>query len=196
MMRAALLVVALLAGRASADDTPVVTADGKLIIVPQREEDARFEGFKFVVYDRRGIAIDERAIATAGEERPPASATRSAAAAKWLHAFDAARHLKPLTRANDVTSIAALGPTGTLTVTPPGHRPVTKASPGWRTEPDAAQAAVMKAKSDRGEIECFNAARIGDVWLDLPRRVAVVHITFRGSDTCWEPAGGYAVFTW
>jgi hypothetical protein len=46
-----------------------------------------------------------------------------------------------------------------------------------------------------GEIECFNRAKIGAVWIDVKRRAAV-YVGYHGNDSCWGSDGEPVVFTW
>lgn len=43
---------------------------------------------------------------------------------------------------------------------------------------------------------CFNPAKVGEVWFDAKKRIAVVTIAFSGDDRCWEPDSDVVVVAW
>lgn len=88
-----------------------------------------------------------------------------------------------------------LSATGTLSIHPQGQAVIRRSDHSWRTEPSAADKRRF-ARSTRDGDACFNPGWIGDAWIDLARRIAVVEIRFRGNDTCWEDGPDHTVVTW
>ncbi|HEX7843095.1 MAG TPA: hypothetical protein VF469_36735 [Kofleriaceae bacterium] len=89
-----------------------------------------------------------------------------------------------------------LSETGVLTVQPRGHAAITRQSSVWRTRPSPEEARRLQALSDKGKEACFNPASLHAPLVDVVRRVAVVTISYRGNDACWEPNADYIVVTW
>jgi hypothetical protein len=44
--------------------------------------------------------------------------------------------------------------------------------------------------------QCSNAAKLGNAWVDVVRRLALVEIIYNGNDTCWEPSPQLHVVNW
>lgn len=43
---------------------------------------------------------------------------------------------------------------------------------------------------------CSNPSKLGAAWIDVARRVALVDVTYNGSDACWEPSDQLHVVSW
>lgn len=43
---------------------------------------------------------------------------------------------------------------------------------------------------------CANASKLGAAWIDIGRRVALVDVTYNGTDACWEPSDQLHVVSW
>ncbi len=43
---------------------------------------------------------------------------------------------------------------------------------------------------------CQNASKLGAAWIDVDRRVALVDVTYNGTDSCWEPSDQLHVVSW
>ncbi|CAN5788211.1 hypothetical protein BH11MYX3_BH11MYX3_38230 [soil metagenome] len=43
---------------------------------------------------------------------------------------------------------------------------------------------------------CSNPAKLGNAWVDLDRKLALVEIAYNGTDTCWEPSAQHHVISW
>ena len=46
------------------------------------------------------------------------------------------------------------------------------------------------------EDTCSNPSYLGEAYVDVARRLAVIGVEYRGNDACWEPSGEYHVVTW
>lgn len=205
----------------SADDrwsAPSITTDGSRIVVPWSGEDGArgAENLAIAVFDHAGRVRKQQVVETAGQCRGPecspdveAQVAQQIAAAKRM--LDEELRDKPLhamvhVNRNPESEAEAqlvvegltvdLSPTGTLTIKPHGHAPVSRHDDAWRSEPTAARARELQVALDRGDVPCFNAARLGDAWIDLPRRAVVIQISYRGNDSCWEPDSVPVVMTW
>jgi hypothetical protein len=188
---------------------PAVSRDGSLILVPYRAEDGAYGRANLVlrVSNRRGKIVKQQLVQSAdqcgaGGCQPEAAAPLQKpelAAIAFLEELQRRSDLQPMVpydRANDRRLAIELSATGTLTIKPEGHAAVTRHNAAWRTERTPQQERQLQRASERGELSCFNAAELRDVWVDLPRRVAVVTIGYHGSDSCWEPDSDVAVVAW
>lgn len=215
----AVMVLVALAGRASADPAadrdelwalePSITRDGRTLVVPyQAEDNARGEpNLALRIYDRRGRIVTTHVVRMVDQRTDDRAVWRQErVASKRLRTLRTKRGLVPLapvepTLRTPVRIEAAdvqveLSGTGDLTLTAGGARRVRRTSRAWTTEPTAAQQRQIRAVLDRGELACFNAAELGDVWLDRARRAAVVQIRYHGNDSCWAPDSERVVLTW
>jgi len=43
---------------------------------------------------------------------------------------------------------------------------------------------------------CHNPEFLSDAWIDVERRLAVLRVSYHGTDTCWEPPAQHHVVTW
>jgi hypothetical protein len=141
------------------------------------------------------VAGQERAAATLLEELAHAG-LQPLPPDRFEHATDS-RLTYTTDGANRPAVTVELSPTGTLTFTPPGHRPLVRRSSYWRSVPTAQEEArAIQQASDAGRVGCYNPAWLRGAQVDLRRRVAVVTIGYRGNDTCWESDDAYLVLAW
>jgi hypothetical protein len=199
-------------------DGPSITKDGTTIIVPFNLDDGArgWTGLRLDVVGRNGKATKSLPIIEWGED--PAAPTakslardskRLIAANAFLDDLDRRKQLQPMTvitytdesththvvsATEGVAFVADLSPTGTLTLTPPGHAPVVRHDRAWRTQPSSAD--KRRIEADPKGIACFNARRLSRIAVDLPRRAAVIDLGYDGNDSCWEPSHDYVVVTW
>lgn len=89
-----------------------------------------------------------------------------------------------------------LSPTGRLSLTPAGHAEIVRNNPAWRFEPTADEARELGKSSEDGKVRCYNPAMLRSASIDLPHRVALVVVGYRGNDSCWEPNDDHVVVTW
>lgn len=43
---------------------------------------------------------------------------------------------------------------------------------------------------------CDNPSKLGAAWIDVERKVALVEVTYNGTDSCWEPSDQLHVVSW
>lgn len=44
--------------------------------------------------------------------------------------------------------------------------------------------------------QCSNSAKLGEAWVDVERRLALIAVTYNGTDACWEPSDQLHVVSW
>jgi len=44
--------------------------------------------------------------------------------------------------------------------------------------------------------QCSNPAKLGEVWIDVERKIALVAVAYNGNDACWEPSDQLHVVSW
>ncbi|MFN0247405.1 MAG: hypothetical protein ACKV2T_11005 [Kofleriaceae bacterium] len=185
------------------ESVPAITQDGATIIVPYVFDDGArgSENLTILAFDRAG-AIVQRIPVVDVDNGPVAGGE---AAKKKLYAA-----MKPILAMTELHRRDYRNEThgtydgltivfsewGTLIVSPKGAKPVRRSNRAWRTKPTRAQQAAMDKAHAAGEIECFNRAKIGAVWIDVKRRAAVVYVAYHGNDSCWGSDGEPVVFTW
>ena len=141
--------------------------------------------------------------ATEVDELPAAEiARRFAAAAAWLDDRHAAAHLvamdalelHPGTEEAPPTATGGDGamlrwvPSTLELVLGPASRVLRSTPPSWL---------VADRPMCPGCTEvCHNDAFLGGGYLDRDRRAALVVVSYRGSDTCWEPGSEAHVIAW
>ena len=185
-------------------DEVAITPDGSTVIVSYVAEDGARGAPNLTVFaiDRKGIVtktiavVDaEQGVVAGGEAaRAKLLADSKAIQLARLESVDAEHDDDRHRVFADLT--VDLSESGTLSMRPKGHAAVTRRKSAWRTKPSATRLAAMKREDDAGRVGCFNPARIGAVWLDTKRRAAVVFISYRGTDACWEPSSDFTVVTW
>ena len=197
--------VALVDGRLVITGLPAVSADGdEVVIADEAHEPARGNpALTLVARDRQDRELVHRYVIGFDEsEDATLVRTRFADANTWLAEQHRALHLVPL-RALAVTGvdpdtlhhradgdgISIDWQPSTLAISRLGAAPFTHATPGDWLVPDRPMYA--------GSTElCSNPAFLDAASVDTERAIAVVTISYMGSDTCWEPPSQHHVVPW
>ncbi len=186
---------------------PAIAGDGSSIVIAQRDSDGGRgnPNLTLVEKDRGDRVVRRLEVITATEvdELPAAAiARRFDAAAAWLDERHAAAHLVALTAlelhpGTDESPPTATGGDGALLrwvpstlelVLGPASRVLRSTPPSWL---------VADRPMCPGCTEvCHNDAFLGGGYLDRDRRAALVVVSYRGSDTCWEPGSEAHVIAW
>lgn len=183
-MRTALVMLAL--SSSALADPPSVSSDGKRIQVPYRGEDgAQGRDNLTVLVENRAGKLVQRIPVVDVENGPVKGGQRA-----WQRLRDSSKW-EPMVEATAKVELAD----NQLTFTPPNHAPIVQRG-SWRVTPTMRKQAEIDHASALGEISCFNAAELGQTWIDVKHRAAVVFIRFHGSDSCWEPDSDFAIVTW
>ena len=185
---------------------PAIARDGSSVVLAHRDTDGGRgnPNVTLIEKDRDDRAVGQLVVVTAtdvDELTPAQLAERFAKAGAWLRERHAARHLVPLTTlaTSRPTDDAAAQATGTgvtlrwvpnqLVIERPHGAPVTRATPvSWL----AADHPMCRNCSE----VCHNDAFLGGGHVDLERSVAIVVVSYRGTDTCWEPSSDEHVVAW
>ncbi|MGN6108609.1 MAG: hypothetical protein ACTHU0_26120, partial [Kofleriaceae bacterium] len=197
---------------------PAVSADGELVVLAYQDIDGGRgnPNLRLVTVDRRDtetgrhvvLAADDADQLIGPDPRSPELDARIAEANRWLgelHGRRALVALAPLAEDNapDVapserTRAAGGGVTvewkgGQLRITQDGKVVVDRATPPqWLAEDRPIPPEVTG-----GELEkCSNAAFLGGAAVDVEHEVAVITVSYTGTDLCWEPANQQHVVAW
>jgi hypothetical protein len=185
---------------------PAIAGDGSSIVIAHRDSDGGRgnPNLTLVEKDRGDRVVRQLAVITATEvdELPAAAiAGRFAAAAAWLDERHAAAHLVALAAlelhpGSDEAPPSATGDGALLRWVPsalelilgPASRVLRSTPPSWL---------VTDRPMCPGCTEvCHNDAFLGGGYLDRDRRAALVVVSYRGTDTCWEPGSEAHVVAW
>lgn len=191
---------------------PAIAGDGSSVVLAHRDSDGGRGNPNLTLVERdRGDRVVRRLeVITASEVDQLGAAEiarRFDAASAWLDERHAAAHLVAMTAlelraASDDAPALATG-LGTRLRWTPGElvielAPAGGAGPGERivrTTPPSWLVADRPMCTGCSEI-CHNDAFLGGGYVDLERRAAVVVVSYRGSDTCWEPGAQAHVVAW
>ncbi len=183
---------------------PAVSADGTRIIVAESDSDGGRgnPNLRIVSRDRADAVIEKITILKVDEVdsmfdargRHPALDARMSAANTWLANLHRSSHLIVLPRleleGSDVYTQHAAAAGGVAldwskdVVTIRHHQQLVTTHPSPATWHAA------------GHDGCSNPAKLGNAWVDLDRKVALVEIAYNGTDTCWEPSAQRHVIAW
>jgi hypothetical protein len=191
---------------------PAVASDGTVVVTARRDEDGGRgnPNLTIIVTDRRDAVIKRVSVMTA-EDAETMYDDRGAGAELKRRIAAANAMLADLHRAHDLVPLVQLaiddsGPpedhtraTGKnlivdwkpshLTIRRDGVRVVdTETSAAWLAR-DHAMCATC------GEV-CHNPAYLAAVWADAARNIALISISYTGTDTCWEPSSQHHVVGW
>jgi hypothetical protein len=185
---------------------PAIAGDGSSIVVAHRDSDGGRgnPNLTLVEKDRGDRVVRRLEVITATEvdELPAAAiARRFDAAAAWLDERHAAAHLVAMTAlelhpGSDEAPPTATGDNALLRWVPselelilgPALRVLRSTPPSWL---------VADRPMCPGCTEvCHNDALLGGGYLDRDRRAALVVVSYRGTDTCWEPGSEAHVIAW
>jgi len=186
---------------------PAIAGDGSSIVVAHRDSDGGRgnPNLTLVEKDRGDREVRRLAVITATEVDELAAAEiarRFAAAAAWLDERHAAAHLVAMDAleihpGTDEAPPTATGGDGALLrwvpsalelVLGPASRVLRSTPPSWL---------VADRPMCPGCTEvCHNDAFLGGGYLDRDRRAALIVVSYRGTDTCWEPGSEAHVIAW
>ncbi len=183
---------------------PAVAADGSKLLVPVMLEDGGrgFPNLTVEVRDRADAVLHQQvvlAIDGAAMDQPPPSDAAIADANDYVARNHADLNWQPMSALEngrdedtgeyrDVVSgdgVELTWAAPRLTVKAGGVVVFDREFPSWEAEPQAA-----------GDEPCSNPSYLGSVDLDAARKVAVVEISYQGTDTCWEPDSQHHVVAW
>ena len=192
---------------------PLVSADGSIVVLAGEDGDGGrgYPNLRFVIKDRRDRIVATHVVLAADEadgylgdaELTKRLAPRIERANAWLAEQNAKYGLVPLPAFTvvsgedgygDVKSIArdnmaVTWHAGTLDISADKAPLVHRATPrDWLAE--------KRAMPDGGGDICENPAFLNGAAVDPARRIAVVTVSYTGTDTCWEPPDQQRVVTW
>lgn len=185
---------------------PAIAEDGSSIVVAHRDSDGERgnPNLTLVEKDRGDRVVRRLEVITATEVDQlgaDAIARRFAAASTWLDQRHAAAHLVAMTAldfhpATDEALAAATRGDVTMRWVPGELMLVL--GPGWRllrSTPPSWLVADRPMCAGCSEV-CHIDAVLGGGYVDLDHRLALVVVSYRGSDTCSEPGPEAHVVTW
>jgi hypothetical protein len=193
---------------------PAVNADGREVLLPTQDTDGGRgnPNLRVVIKDRADVEVGKHVVLTVEEAGPmfdggdkhPELDQRIAAANRWLGEQNTARRLVPLApleveRSEEMaSSFRATGRSVTLewkqnrvTIVQDGKPLVDRATPATWLVADR----PMYPGAGADEI-CHNPAFLGSASIDASRKIAVLVITYSGTDSCWEPPATHHVVAW
>jgi len=185
---------------------PAIASDGSSFVVAHRDSDGGRgnPNLTLTERDRSDRVVRRLEVITATEVDQLAAdqiARRFDAATAWLDERHAGAHLVAMAAldlhpaTDDAPAIATNG-TASLRWVPselelilgPALRVLRSTPPSWL---------VADRPLCPGCTEvCHNDALLGGGYLDVERRAALVVVSYRGTDTCWEPGSEAHVITW
>ncbi|MCX5743433.1 MAG: hypothetical protein NT062_13145 [Proteobacteria bacterium] len=203
--------VAYADGAISSIDLPAVAADGSVVVVAHQDNDGGRgnANLTLIAIDRHDAPVASLVVLTVDEterlaDQPSVMRERFALANRWLAKLHAERRLVPLTvlaaaRAasqDEGCHCLDADPHAGVTWTPSvvritwdGQRVVERATPtSW-----LAATHPLYAGSEE---QCTNPARLEAGAVDHDRRLALVVVSYEGTDTCWEPSSQEHVVAW
>jgi hypothetical protein len=185
---------------------PAIAADGSVVVMGIIDRDGArgFPNFVLVVKDRNDATTTTTWVLKADESEKlvtesgptPELAARIAAANRQLADLHGNHALVPIAQlAVDGERVATgqgltVGFTErTVAVTRNNSEVLTKPTPaGWLAKDG-------KMCPTCTEI-CHNPAFLAGAWASAERSVAILEVSYKGTDTCWEPASEYHVVAW
>ncbi|MBK9037109.1 MAG: hypothetical protein IPL61_38675 [Myxococcales bacterium] len=201
-------------GSFTATGLPAIAAGGDEVLVADIGEDGA-RGMPNLALVARGRDDRERArrvvltadAAEAQDPDQPMAAPDVAGANAWLAEQHQRAAWTPLVAAaitaNDESALAAerwaatsgdvaltFDDSGHVVITVAGAAVVDRLMTAWLA-PDA----PMYPGAGPDE-QCYNPIALAAAYLDGAHKLALVRVTFRGNDSCWEPDGAYHVVAW
>jgi hypothetical protein len=194
---------------------PAVSADGTAVWIGLHDGDGGRgnPNYRVIIKDRADAETSKHVVITADEAegtidangKPGDADKRIAAANAWLAEQHAARKLVPLVglgldSAGDITENSrAIGADGVtvewkqnrVKITQHGTTLVDRATPDTWLAADH----PMYAGAGGDEI-CHNPAFLDGAAVDVQRKLAVLVISYSGTDSCWEPSAAHHVVAW
>jgi hypothetical protein len=190
----------------TAEGLPAIASDGSTIAIAHRDSDGGRgnPNLTLIEKDRNDRELGRFVVLTATEADDLAPAQiedRFQKAAVWLHERHTTKHLVPLTAL--VPGQPTEGPPASVTgngVTlrwTPNQLTIERGPSTLLRRPTPLSWLAPEYPMCRGCSEvCRNDAFLGGGYLDIARRVAIVVVTYRGTDLCWEPSAQEHVVTW
>jgi hypothetical protein len=191
---------------------PMVANDGRAVLLAMQDNDGGrgYPNLRFVIKDRTDRVLATHVVLAADEAdgylAEPAVQKRLAPrlelANRWLAEQHAKYHLVSLQ-----TLITVLGPDGYGDVQNASYGPVVMTWKEGVLDLANAGTRVLHVKTPKtwladkraicdGCDPCTNPAFLGGASIDTTRTIAVVTISYTGSDTCWEPPDQQHIVTW
>jgi hypothetical protein len=188
-----------------------VSADGAAILLGLEANDGGRgnANFRFELRDRSDAKLAGHSVLTVDEYdeiqgtdgKLRGMDARIDAANRWLAEQHAARRFVPLTELpvetgdEIATPFRAIGSGVTLewrgndvTITEGGKQLVARDTPPeWGDQ--------RRPRGGPGET-CENPAFLGQAWISLPHKLAVLSVSYSGNDLCWEPSNAPHVIAW
>jgi hypothetical protein len=194
--------------RFSVSRLPAVTADGSAVVIGRIDHDGARGGpnLTLIVLDRTDHEAERFVVLEPDEgialmDKPKEMAKRAARGAKWLADLHAKRNLVPLAHLEvEPAELARTARGRGLTVDwVPSTLSVKRASALLHAE--TTDASWLAKDSDpcpacEDHMVCHNPAFLDDAWIDDARRIALVQVAYKGTDTCWEPSAQLHVTVW
>lgn len=191
---------------------PAVADDGSTIVVTYRDPDGGRgnPNLTLLEKDREDRVLRRVEVIAANDVDRLESAEivlRFDAASSWLEERHAAKHLVAMNPLElhpqtDAGPASATGPgvtvrwvPSTLTIDLSAAKPAAGGIPITRTTPASWLVADRPLCATCTEV-CHNDAGLGGGYVDRRRRIAVIVIAYRGSDTCPEPGAQSHVVAW
>jgi hypothetical protein len=182
---------------------PAIAADGSSVVVAHRDNDGGRgnPNLTLVEKDRNDRTLKSHVVLTADDTDQLTSAQiedRLRAATAWLRERHAARHLVPMTALtmSKPMGVPAVGAgvavrwsPNQLVIERQGGSPITRATPATWLAPDHPMCRNCT------EV-CHNDAFLGAAYIDLERTLALIVVSYQGSDTCWEPSSQAHAVVW
>jgi hypothetical protein len=159
---------------------PAVTADGSNVVIANaREDGARGEpNLTLLVKDRADALVEEQVVLAPDGEQP------------WRANLDTTNaYLARVHQERELVPLAPIAGSGLEVAWDEGRLIVR-----------SGDAAVVEREHRDWTIaptpQCENPSFLADAWTDAARKLVLVKISYRGTDTCWEPDSSYHVVAW
>jgi hypothetical protein len=197
-------------GEFSATGLPAVSDDGSRVIYDWVKGDGGrgYPNLTLVIADRTDRVVDSRVVLDADRVEELDGAVDVTAHNAFLAESNAGARWRPLTRLDVegepegdemfASKQRAAGPELTVTFGDDAHLVIAQ---GGKVVVDTVKTAWLV--EDRPMYEgaaydevCTNPIYLGSVHVDAARKVALIGVEYRGTDTCWEPTGELHVVAW
>jgi uncharacterized protein (DUF736 family) len=194
---------------------PAVSADGSKVLIPTQDSDGGRgnPNFRVAVKNREDAEVGTKVVLTVAEAEPmfdgsgkhPELDKRITAANQWLAEQNTAFRLQPLAplevERNEADMAADFRATGSGVTIEWKENRVTIVQ-GGKVLVDRATPATWLVKDKpmypgaRPDETCHNPAFLQGASIDVDRKIALLTITYYGTDSCWEPPATHHVIAW
>jgi hypothetical protein len=182
---------------------PAIAADGSSVVIAHRDNDGGRgnPNLALIEKDRNDRTLKSHVVLTADDTdqlTPAQIQDRLHAATAWLRERHAAKHLVPMTALtmSKPMGVPAVGAgvavrwsPNQLVIERQGGSPITRATPTTWLAPDHPMCRNCT------EV-CHNDAFLGAAYIDVERTLALIVVSYHGSDTCWEPSSQAHAVVW